>query len=60
MRKTVGRTHGEETQNKEFVWEYTEFEMCVGQFMKLMDNQNHNDKVQAIVLDLRVLNTHGI
>ena len=60
MRKTVGRTHGEEMQNKEFVWEYIEFEMCVRHFMKLMDNQNHNDEVQAIVLDLRVLNTHGI
>lgn len=35
MRKTVGRTHGEEMQNKEFVWEYIEFEMCVRQFMKL-------------------------
>ena len=56
----MGRTHGEEMQNKEFVWECIEFEMCVRHFMKLMDNQNHNDEVQAIVLDLRVLNTHGI
>lgn len=56
MKKTMRRIDGEELWNKEFVWEYIEFEVCIS----WMDNYQYNAEVQAIVLDLGVLNMYGI